>query len=46
MGSGAETAHETVEYLISKGEKVGVIKVRLYRPFPTKALHRGAAPRP
>jgi pyruvate-ferredoxin/flavodoxin oxidoreductase len=33
MGSGADTAHETVEFLASKGEKVGVIKVRLYRPF-------------
>ncbi|MDZ7290867.1 MAG: pyruvate:ferredoxin (flavodoxin) oxidoreductase [candidate division KSB1 bacterium] len=33
MGSGAETAHETVEYLVHRGEKVGVIKVRLYRPF-------------
>jgi pyruvate-ferredoxin/flavodoxin oxidoreductase len=33
MGSGAEAAHETVEYLAGQGEKVGVIKVRLYRPF-------------
>jgi len=33
MGSGAETAEETVEYLMNKGEKVGIIKVRLYRPF-------------
>jgi len=33
MGSGAEAVHETVEYLIDKGEKIGVIKVRLYRPF-------------
>ncbi len=33
MGSGAETTHETVEYLAAKGEKIGVIKVRLYRPF-------------
>jgi len=33
MGSGAETAHETVEYLTGKGEKVGLVKVRLYRPF-------------
>ena len=38
MGSGAETAHETVEYLSSKGEKVGLIKVRLYRPFSTEHL--------
>jgi pyruvate-ferredoxin/flavodoxin oxidoreductase len=33
MGSGAETCEETVEYLTGKGEKVGVLKVRLYRPF-------------
>ena len=33
MGSGAEAAEETVEYLTKKGEKVGLIKVRLYRPF-------------
>ncbi len=36
MGSGAETAHESVDYLASQGEKVGVIKVRLYRPFSPK----------
>jgi len=36
MGSGAEAAHETAEYLASKGEKVGIIKVRLYRPFSIK----------
>jgi len=33
MGSGAEAVHETVEYLNASGEKVGVLKVRLYRPF-------------
>src|SRR6266511_9292 len=33
MGSGAEAAHETVDYLAARGEKVGVLKVRLYRPF-------------
>jgi len=33
MGSGAEAAHETVEYLTARGEKVGMVKVRLYRPF-------------
>ena len=38
MGSGAETVHETVDHLVSQGEKVGVIKVRLYRPFDTKAF--------
>ena len=33
MGSGGDTCHETVEYLQAKGEKVGVLKVKLYRPF-------------
>lgn len=33
MGSGAETAHETVEKLNAKGEKTGLIKCRLFRPF-------------
>ncbi len=33
MGSGAEAAHETVDYLAAKGEQVGVLKVRLFRPF-------------
>jgi pyruvate-ferredoxin/flavodoxin oxidoreductase len=33
MGSGADTAEETAEYLAKQGEKVGVIKVRLFRPF-------------
>lgn len=33
MGSGAEAVEETVDYLVEKGEKVGVLKVRLYRPF-------------
>jgi pyruvate-ferredoxin/flavodoxin oxidoreductase len=36
MGSGAEAAHETVEHLNSQGEKVGLVKVRLYRPFSVK----------
>ncbi|MBI5210513.1 MAG: pyruvate:ferredoxin (flavodoxin) oxidoreductase, partial [Elusimicrobia bacterium] len=38
MGSGAETAHETVEWLNSQGQKVGLVKVRLYRPFSVKAF--------
>ncbi|MGE5609303.1 MAG: pyruvate:ferredoxin (flavodoxin) oxidoreductase [Bacillota bacterium] len=38
MGSGAETADETVEWLREKGEKVGLVKVRLYRPFSVKHL--------
>ena len=33
MGSGGEAAEETVNYLTAKGEKVGALKVRLYRPF-------------
>jgi len=33
MGSGAEAAQEAVEYLNERGEKVGVLKVHLYRPF-------------
>ena len=36
MGSGADTAEETIDYLVAKGEKVGVLKVRLYRPFSIK----------
>ena len=33
MGSGADVVEETINYLNSKGEKLGLIKVRLYRPF-------------
>ena len=36
MGSGCEAAEETVDYLTAKGEKVGLVKVRLYRPFSVK----------
>ena len=36
MGSGAEAAHEAVEALNARGEKIGLIKVRLYRPFSVK----------
>jgi len=38
MGSAAETVQETVEYLTSLGEKVGLVKVRLFRPFNSQAL--------
>ncbi len=38
MGTGAETMHETVNWLNDNGEKVGLIKVRLYRPFAAKAF--------
>ncbi len=36
MGSGAATVEETVNYLVDKGEKVGLVKIRLYRPFSIK----------
>ena len=38
MGSVCETIDETIDYLTAKGEKVGVVKVRLYRPFVKEAL--------
>ncbi|WP_079436811.1 pyruvate:ferredoxin (flavodoxin) oxidoreductase [Zoogloea sp. LCSB751] len=38
MGSAADTAEETVEHLLARGEKVGLLKLRLYRPFPAAAL--------
>ena len=38
MGSGAEAAEEAVEALSARGEKVGLVKVRLYRPFSVKAF--------
>jgi len=38
MGSGAEAAEETVEYLVARGEKIGAVKVRLYRPFSVEAF--------
>ena len=42
MGSGAEVAHETIDHLNAhlnaQGEKLGLLKIRLYRPFPVKAF--------
>jgi pyruvate-ferredoxin/flavodoxin oxidoreductase len=38
MGSGCETAEEAVDALVAKGEKVGLVKVRLYRPFDLGAF--------
>ncbi|HON10459.1 MAG TPA: pyruvate:ferredoxin (flavodoxin) oxidoreductase, partial [Chitinispirillaceae bacterium] len=38
MGSGADTVHETVDFLNKQGRKTGVIKVRLFRPFSVKNL--------
>jgi len=40
MGSGAEATQETVEYLNAKGEKIGLLKVRLFRPFSGEDLVR------
>jgi pyruvate-ferredoxin/flavodoxin oxidoreductase len=40
MGSGGETARETVAFLQARGERVGVAQVRLYRPFPAAELAR------
>ncbi len=44
MGSGAETAEETVAYLAAQGEKVGVVTVRLYRPFDVSAFVKALPP--
>ncbi len=38
MGSGAETVQETIDYLNAQGQKLGVIKIHLYRPFPAEAF--------
>jgi len=38
MGSGAEVTHEYVEWAVARGEKIGLVKVRLYRPFSTEHL--------
>jgi pyruvate-ferredoxin/flavodoxin oxidoreductase len=40
MGSGVGAAQETVEEMNRRGEKVGLLKVRLYRPFPAAELAR------
>ena len=38
MGSGCDTVHELVESLVAQGEKVGLIKIRLFLPFPVEAF--------
>ncbi|MGB7377604.1 MAG: pyruvate:ferredoxin (flavodoxin) oxidoreductase [Rivularia sp. (in: cyanobacteria)] len=38
MGSGCETVHETIHHLNARGEKLGVVKVRLFRPFDAHQL--------
>jgi pyruvate-ferredoxin/flavodoxin oxidoreductase len=40
MGSGGETARETVKFLQERGERVGVAQIKLYRPFPAAELSR------
>src|SRR5579864_279892 len=40
MGSGAGAAEEAVEYMNAHGEKVGIVKVRLFRPFDSEAFFR------
>jgi pyruvate-ferredoxin/flavodoxin oxidoreductase len=44
MGSGAETAQVTAEYLAGQGEKVGVVKVHLYRPFSVRHFVQALPP--
>ena len=43
MGSGAGAVAECVDALVAQGERVGMVTVRLYRPFPAEALHAGPA---
>ncbi|MFM7174925.1 MAG: pyruvate:ferredoxin (flavodoxin) oxidoreductase, partial [Caldilinea sp.] len=44
MGSGAEAVHETVEWLNGCGERVGLVKVRLFRPFSVEDFVRALPP--
>ncbi len=44
MGSGGETVQETVAWLNARGERVGVVRVRLYRPFPAQAFAEALPP--
>jgi len=44
MGSGAEVVEEAVAALRAAGERVGLLKVRLFRPFPTEALRAALPP--
>ena len=44
MGSGAGAAHETVDHLNARGEKVGMVKVRLFRPFASERLIEALPP--
>ncbi len=44
MGSGCEVVHETVDYLNARGDKVGVLKVRLFRPFESRCFVEALPP--
>ncbi len=44
MGSGAETARETANFLATRGERVGVVTVRLYRPFAAASFLKALPP--
>ena len=44
MGSGAEVAHETVDWMVARGEKVGLVKVRLFRPFDIESFAAALPP--
>ena len=44
MGSGCEAVHETVDWLNDRGENVGLLKVRLYRPFDTRRFVEALPP--
>ena len=44
MGSGCETVAATIDYLVAQGEKVGMVIVRLYRPFDCKAMVNALPP--
>ena len=44
MGSGAETADETIAHLVAAGQRVGLLKVRLYRPFSVQHLLEALPP--
>lgn len=44
MGSGAETTQATTEYLVAQGEKVGVVKVHLFRPFSVEYFLKALPP--
>jgi pyruvate-ferredoxin/flavodoxin oxidoreductase len=44
MGSGAEAVHETVDYLNKQGERVGVLKARLFRPFDARLFVEALPP--